>query len=103
MLNSELLPMLEDRLPQPGPQGGHVTTRLATAALALLLLLTTMSDPRHRWRFVPDTWVTLFAILAEGVMPWKERSVMEERLRFVARLIEGEAMTDLCGFVRNFV
>jgi transposase InsO family protein len=29
-------------------------------------------------------------------MPWKERSVMEERLRFVARLIDGEAMTDLC-------
>ncbi|HEX2725742.1 MAG TPA: IS481 family transposase [Beijerinckiaceae bacterium] len=29
-------------------------------------------------------------------MPWKERSVMEERLRFVARRLEGEAMTDLC-------
>jgi transposase InsO family protein len=29
-------------------------------------------------------------------MPWKERSVMEERLRFVARLLEGEAMADLC-------
>jgi len=29
-------------------------------------------------------------------MPWKERSVMEERLRFVARLLDGEAMTDLC-------
>jgi len=29
-------------------------------------------------------------------MPWKECSVMEERLRFVARLLEGEAMTDLC-------
>jgi len=29
-------------------------------------------------------------------MPWKESSVMEERLRFVARLLEGEAMTDLC-------
>jgi len=29
-------------------------------------------------------------------MPWKESSVMEERLRFVARLVEGEAMTDLC-------
>jgi len=28
-------------------------------------------------------------------MPWKECSVMEERLRFVARLLEGEAMTDL--------
>ena len=29
-------------------------------------------------------------------MPWKECSVVEERLRFVARLLEGEAMTDLC-------
>jgi transposase len=29
-------------------------------------------------------------------MPWKASSVMEERLRFVARLLEGEPMTDLC-------
>jgi transposase InsO family protein len=29
-------------------------------------------------------------------MPWKASSVMEERLRFVARLLEGEAMTGLC-------
>jgi transposase len=29
-------------------------------------------------------------------MPWKESSVMEERLRFVARLIEGEQMSHLC-------
>src|SRR5512134_251197 len=29
-------------------------------------------------------------------MPWKECSVMEERLRFIARLLEGEAMTDVC-------
>jgi transposase InsO family protein len=29
-------------------------------------------------------------------MPWKECSVMEERLRFVARLLDGEPMTDLC-------
>ncbi len=28
-------------------------------------------------------------------MPWKASSVMEERLRFVARLLEGEAMTDV--------
>ena len=48
-------------------------------------------------------------------MPWKECSVVEERLRFV-RLLDGEAMTELCrdfgirgrsvtrsGIVRNFV
>ena len=29
-------------------------------------------------------------------MPWKESSVMEERLRFVARLLDGETMTGLC-------
>jgi hypothetical protein len=28
-------------------------------------------------------------------MPWKASSVMEERLRFVARLLDGETMTDL--------
>lgn len=27
-------------------------------------------------------------------MPWKASSVREERLRFVARLVDGEAMTD---------
>ena len=29
-------------------------------------------------------------------MPWKECSVMDERLRFVAKLLEGESMTDAC-------
>ena len=29
-------------------------------------------------------------------MPWKECSVMDERLRFVARVLEGEAMSDVC-------
>ncbi len=29
-------------------------------------------------------------------MPWKASSVMEERLRFVARVLDGEAMTDVC-------
>jgi hypothetical protein len=29
-------------------------------------------------------------------MPWKASSVMEERLRFVGRLLDGEAMTDVC-------
>jgi transposase InsO family protein len=34
--------------------------------------------------------------MREVSMPWKERSVMEERLRFVARRLDGEPMTDLC-------
>jgi transposase InsO family protein len=29
-------------------------------------------------------------------MPWKESSVMDERLRFVARLLEGEPMSEVC-------
>ncbi|MAC38226.1 MAG: IS481 family transposase [Oceanicaulis sp.] len=29
-------------------------------------------------------------------MPWKESSVMDEHLRFVARLLEGERMSDVC-------
>ena len=29
-------------------------------------------------------------------MPWKASSVMEERMRFVVRLLDGEAMTDVC-------
>lgn len=29
-------------------------------------------------------------------MPWKESSVKEERRCFVARLLDGEAMTDMC-------
>ena len=29
-------------------------------------------------------------------MPWKASSVMEERLRLVARLLDGEAMTEVC-------
>jgi transposase InsO family protein len=32
----------------------------------------------------------------EVVVPWKEVSVMEERMRFVVRLLEGEEMSFLC-------
>ena len=37
-----------------------------------------------------------FRFLREVLMSWKETSVMEERLRFVARLLEGEGMSDVC-------
>ena len=30
-------------------------------------------------------------------MPWKECNRMDERLRFVARLLEGESMTAVCA------
>jgi len=29
-------------------------------------------------------------------MPWKESSVMDERMRFVIRLKDGESMASLC-------
>jgi hypothetical protein len=29
-------------------------------------------------------------------MPWKERTVMDERMRFVIRLKDGESMASLC-------
>ena len=29
-------------------------------------------------------------------MPWKQCSVMDERLRFVARLLDGETMSEVC-------
>jgi transposase len=32
----------------------------------------------------------------EEVMPWKECSVMDERLQFVARRLAGEPMAELC-------
>ena len=32
----------------------------------------------------------------EAPMPWKECSVIDERLRFVARLLEGEPMASVC-------
>jgi transposase InsO family protein len=37
-----------------------------------------------------------FGFWLEVLMPWKECSVMEERLRFVARLLDGEGMSDVC-------
>src|SRR5215470_9006762 len=37
-----------------------------------------------------------FRIWREVLMPWKASSVMEERLRFVARLLDGETMSDVC-------
>src|SRR5215510_6947490 len=43
-------------------------------------------------------------LLGEVWMPWKECSVMDERLRFVARLLDGEAMSLVCrefGFSRK--
>jgi len=34
--------------------------------------------------------------MREVWMPWKECSVMEERMRFVLRRLDGETMSDLC-------
>src|ERR1700730_8952238 len=37
-----------------------------------------------------------FPFPGEAWMPWKECSVMDERLRFVAWLLDGEAMSEVC-------
>jgi hypothetical protein len=37
-----------------------------------------------------------FRHLGETHMPWRECCKMDERLRFVARLLEGEKMAELC-------
>src|SRR5215469_4087511 len=37
-----------------------------------------------------------FSLRGGVIMPWKEYSVMDERLQFVGRRIAGEAMADLC-------
>ena len=40
------------------------------------------------------------------MMPWRECSVMDERMRFVARRLAGEPMADLCrefGSAKNRV
>jgi hypothetical protein len=54
----------------------------------------------------PDTWVTVRTghmgntfppqLRGKVSMPWKESSVTDERLRSVARLLEGEQMSPLC-------
>jgi transposase InsO family protein len=37
-----------------------------------------------------------FRFSREVSMPWKESSVMDERVRFVGRLLDGESMSDVC-------
>jgi transposase-like protein len=48
-----------------------------------------------RARFFGDK-LSIKKKLREVRMPWKASSVMEERLLFVARLLDGETMTDVC-------
>ena len=41
---------------------------------------------------IPGTWFTHCAFGESAQMPWKECKPMDERLRFIARLLEGEKM-----------
>ena len=65
--------------------------RLASAQLERPSVGRSEADGR---RGVPYTWVILSAIERELAMPLKEFSVMDERLRLVANLLDGEATTD---------
>ena len=51
---------------------------------------TLWAPERDRRQNVPNTWVKPLASQGEAWMPWKECSFVEERLRFVARLLESE-------------
>src|SRR5258708_5598904 len=55
-----------------------------------------MSFRTHRLHSIPDTYVTLSGFCGRRKMPWQECSKVDERLRFVARLLEGEKMAVLC-------
>ena len=39
---------------------------------------------------LPDTWVTQSGLWGGPQMPWKECNGIDERLRFVVRLLDGE-------------
>jgi transposase len=39
---------------------------------------------------------TFPALAGEVLMPWRECSVMDERVRFIDRLLDGEGMSELC-------
>ena len=51
-----------------------------------------------------DGWVTVhsghigntFRHLVDAHMPWRECCKIDQRLRFVARLLDGERMAELC-------
>jgi hypothetical protein len=44
---------------------------------------------------VPDTWVHFLSFWEDVGMPWRECSVIDERLQFVARRLAGEPMAEL--------
>ena len=51
---------------------------------------------REGLHHIPETWVTLLALCGEAKVPWKECHVMDERVKFIARLLDGETMSHLC-------
>src|SRR5215469_10164782 len=94
-----LMDAFQAKLRLTGLPNGSSSVRLKLwRKLWRISLVNRLSGLRQGRHIVPDTWVTLSARFAgrEVWMPWRESSVMEERLRFVARLLDGEPMTDLC-------
>lgn len=55
-----------------------------------------LSFPKDGWRFIPEIWVTLFAFARRAKVPWQECNRMDERLKFVARVLDGEKFAALC-------
>ena len=44
--------------------------------------------------------MTLLALCGRAEVPWKECHVMDERVKFIARMLDGEAMPTWPGEVR---
>ena len=72
---------------------------------AVQALIRRMANENPSWgeeRIANELWLklgirlTLSGICGEKQMPWRECCTMDERLRFVARLLEGEKMAVLC-------
>src|SRR5579864_4468621 len=80
-----------------GPGLGRISIRSTLLPYRVVELakgqLPFLRDGSH---FIPGTWFTLLAFAGESKVPWKECAKMDERLRFVARLLEGEKMAPLC-------
>ena len=56
-----------------------------------------LSGPRHQVTFRTGHMGYTFRFLQREVwIPWKECSVMDERLRFVGQLLDGEPMSEVC-------
>lgn len=77
-----------------GIDGHHAPNENVSRRFRMRLVIS-VSDPRHRRRNVPDTWAAR-SVFREVSMPWKACSAMDERVRSIRRLQDGEGMSEVC-------